>query len=72
MVSSGAQHKVLMKVVLIGDVNVGKTTLINSYTNATQTAKSGPSLGPDIKTKDIEEADGTQVKISLWDTAGQE
>lgn len=57
-----------MKIVLVGDYGVGKTSIINSYCNVKDVKKA--SVGPDIKSKDVIESDGTQIKISLWDTAG--
>ena len=43
--------KVLSKVILLGDMNVGKTTLLNNYTAVKAAAK--PTIGPDYKKKDI-------------------
>jgi GTPase SAR1 family protein len=43
--------KVLSKVILLGDMNVGKTTLLNNYTAVKVPAKA--SIGPDFKKKDI-------------------
>jgi GTPase SAR1 family protein len=43
--------KVLSKVILLGDMNVGKTTLLNNYTAVKVAAKA--TIGPDFKKKDI-------------------
>ncbi len=43
--------KVLSKVILLGDMNVGKTTLLNNYTATKVAAKA--SIGPDFKKKDV-------------------
>ena len=70
MVDSNPKKKFLAKVVLLGDVDVGKTTLINQFAsgNAGNTAA---TVGTDFKSKQIDVGD-TKVTLQLWDTAGQE
>ena len=46
----GPKKKFLAKVVLLGDVNVGKTTLINKFTDDNAGA-SKPTVGTDFKSK---------------------
>ena len=61
--------KVLSKVVLLGDMGVGKTTLLSAYTG--NAGKSGASMGPDFKKKDLK-IGNVDVNLQIWDTAGQE
>ena len=44
--------KFLSKVILIGDMNVGKTTLISSYTS-NNTGNKNATMGPDFRKKDL-------------------
>jgi len=60
----------LAKVVLLGDINVGKTTLINQFASG-DGGKTQATVGTDFKSKTIT-IDGTQVNLQIWDTAGQE
>ena len=64
------QKKMLWKVVLLGDMGVGKTTLLNSYVGG-GTGGNKPTMGPDFRNKRIDIAN-VQVSLQLWDTAGQE
>lgn len=47
MVQANPKKKALTKVVLLGDINVGKTTLINKFT--TGSASTGATVGTDFK-----------------------
>ena len=64
------QKKFLAKVVLLGDIGVGKTTLINMFATGSS-ATTQATVGTDFKTKMIN-IDGKQVTLQMWDTAGQE
>lgn len=67
MTSQGNQFKV----VLLGDVAVGKTSLLNRYVYSTFSEAYQASIGMDFLSKTV--AVGTQsVKLRVWDTAGQE
>lgn len=64
------QKKFLAKVVLLGDIGTGKTTLINKFASGNG-AQTQASAGTDFKTK-VVTIDGKQVTLQIWDTAGQE
>eukprot|EP00806_Schmidingerella_arcuata_P002455 Macronucleus_3218.p1 GENE.Macronucleus_3218~~Macronucleus_3218.p1 ORF type:complete len:220 (+),score=79.17 Macronucleus_3218:1-660(+) len=66
----GPQKKALTKVVLLGDINVGKTTLINRFTTGSAGSTS-VTVGTDFKSKQIT-VNNTKVTMQIWDTAGQE
>jgi small GTP-binding protein len=53
---------------LLGDINVGKTTLLNKYTE-NEDRKS--TIGVDFKKKDIK-VGNNDITLQIWDTAGQE
>ena len=63
------KKKAFVKVVLLGDINVGKTTLINKFTQTSESAKA--TVGTDFKQKLIS-IDNTNLTMQMWDTAGQE
>ena len=60
-----------IKIILIGDSNVGKTTLLYKYINNENTEDITPTVGLENKVKTIE-INGIKTKIQIWDTAGQE
>lgn len=59
------------KLVFLGDQNVGKTTLISQFVYRDADKNYEPTIGIDFLTKKIE-VDDKDVKLQLWDTAGQE
>ena len=64
-------NRIFLKLVLIGDAGVGKTSLINSYVRNTFCEKYKATIGADFLTKDII-IRNKKVVIQIWDTAGQE
>ncbi|GAA5798316.1 hypothetical protein HPULCUR_003718 [Helicostylum pulchrum] len=65
-------HKDILKVVLIGDGGVGKTSLRNQYIHKKFTNAYKATIGADFITKEVETDDGKKVMMQIWDTAGQE
>ena len=61
----------LFKVLLLGDSDVCKSSLILRYTEETFNSKLVNSIGVDFKMKK-KEIDGKIIKIQIWDTAGHE
>lgn len=57
-------------VILIGDVNVGKTCLLSRYLKNTLPKAITPTIGVEFATKNVTMKDGSTVKAQLWDTAG--
>ncbi|XP_052754459.1 ras-related protein Rab-18A-like [Galleria mellonella] len=62
---------VRFKILLIGDSAVGKTNIILAFTKGRYNPLQPVTVGVDYKIKDIE-VNGVKVKLSIWDTAGQE
>ena len=62
-----------LKVVLIGESGVGKTSIISRYINDTFDPECVTSLGASFISKNLilPEAQGT-LRFDIWDTAGQE
>ncbi len=64
----------VIKCVLLGDSGTGKTTLINVLTNGVFDNLYEPTIGIDFSSKNITLPDygNHQIKLQIWDTAGQE
>jgi len=60
-----------IKVTLIGESSVGKTSIINRYTRNAFTQELDSTLGANYSQKKIE-LHGKKIRMDLWDTAGQE
>lgn len=63
------------KVVLVGDSNVGKTSIIQRYTKDNFDQGIEPTIGAHFMTRiiDLGEHGGSgRMKLQIWDTAGQE
>ncbi|CAL1262544.1 unnamed protein product [Larinioides sclopetarius] len=66
-----ARKKALLKVIILGDSGVGKTSLMNQYVNKRFTNQYKATIGADFLTKEIV-VDDRIVTMQIWDTAGQE
>ena len=60
-----------IKLILIGDSNVGKSTLLLNYTENQFSEEISATIGLENKVKTIN-IRGLQTKLQIWDTAGQE
>lgn len=60
-----------VKVVLLGDSGVGKTSIVNRYTTGVVQLSVKPTVGAAFVTKEIN-VDGHDFELLIWDTAGQE
>ncbi|KYQ93681.1 Rab GTPase domain-containing protein [Tieghemostelium lacteum] len=66
-----SQDERLLKLLILGDRGVGKTSLLFKYVD-NQFKKNTPiTLSVDFKIKNIE-IDGKTYKVQIWDTSGQE
>lgn len=61
----------IFKITVVGDGEVGKTSLIRRYTSASFKMDYIKTLGAQFSTYN-EEIDGLKCKLSLWDIAGQD
>jgi len=69
--SSSHKKKVLLKVIILGDSGVGKTSLMNMYVHKRFSAQYKATIGADFLTKEVM-IDDKLVTLQIWDTAGQE
>lgn len=63
--------EVALKVVIVGNGGVGKSSMIQRYCKGTFTKDYKKTIGVDFLERQIE-VDGEDVRLMLWDTAGQE
>ena len=69
--SKNEPNELNIKLILIGDSNVGKTTLLYKYIDNENKEDITPTVGLENKVKTTE-IKGIKTKIQIWDTAGQE
>lgn len=65
------KYQYLFSVCLIGDANVGKTSLLTRYCDNVFKEKYSNTIGVDFRIVSLKLKD-VKVKLHLWDTAGQE
>jgi len=65
------RKKILLKVIILGDSNVGKTSLMNQFVHKRFSNQYKATIGADFLTKEIMIEDKL-VTLQIWDTAGQE
>lgn len=64
--------EVLFKVIIIGDPTVGKTSFVQKYVNNSFRGDYKMTIGVDFALKVIKWSDKCNIKLQLWDIAGQE
>lgn len=65
------KKKTLLKVIILGDSGVGKTSLMQQFVNGKFSHQYKATIGADFLTKELNIDDKT-VTMQIWDTAGQE
>lgn len=69
---AGGKRRVLLKIILLGDAAVGKTSCISRYVdNKFPTTGYKPTIGADFLSTHRTVGD-QEVGLQIWDTAGQE
>jgi len=71
MASLTHKKKALLKVIILGDSGVGKTSLMNQYVHKKFSNQYKATIGADFLTKEVV-IDDKLVTLQVWDTAGQE
>ena len=64
-------HKIY-KILLLGDDNIGKTSILIRYVYDKDPERPISTIGLDYKLKDVQLNDGKIYRIQIWDTAGQD
>lgn len=65
------EYDVLLKVLMIGDSDVGKSSILLRFTDDLYNDEQPVTIGVDFKIKMVEFG-GKKVNLTIWDTAGQE
>ena len=65
------EYDFIFKVLLLGNSDVGKSSLILRYVDQVWSDTFVPTIGVDFKVKTLE-IENKQIKMQIWDTAGQE
>lgn len=61
-----------IKILVVGESNVGKTSILQRYINDYFSSKYKATIGVDFLLKTIEWKAGTMLSLQFWDIAGQE
>jgi len=76
MANSSRSQKKVLKIILLGDSGVGKTSLMNRYSTEKFTGQYKATIGADFLSKEVVIPDQfgqhRVVTLQIWDTAGQE
>ena len=65
------ENTIYLKILILGDTNVGKTSLFLNYCDNDFPEGHLATIGVEYKIKSIEK-NGLSVQLQIWDTAGQE
>ena len=64
-------RKIFVKMVVIGESGVGKSSLIHCFQKGVFDNSFKPTIGADFANKELT-VNGQSVVLQIWDTAGQE
>ena len=70
-VRTSSNRKCFVKLVVIGDSGVGKSSLIHYFNKGFFSDNFKPTIGADFANKEIE-INNKNLVLQIWDTAGQE
>jgi small GTP-binding protein len=59
------------KLIILGEANVGKTSILDQWLNGTFNEDTAPTIGAGLSTVPLM-VDGTVMTFKIWDTAGTE
>lgn len=65
-------NKGFLKVIIIGDSGVGKTSILESFNYKKISKSAKPTIGAEFTKKKVILENGQEINMQLWDTAGQE
>jgi len=65
-------YESLFKILIVGDINTGKTAILDQFTNGHFDHTYISTIGIDFNVKIVALDKDTKVKLQVWDTCGQE
>jgi len=65
-------YESLFKILIVGDINTGKTAILDQFSNAHFDHTYISTIGIDFNVKIVALDKDTKVKLQVWDTCGQE
>ena len=71
-INQSLQAKFDLKVILVGDISVGKTSVLGRFIDNKFSTEYKCTVGSDTKVKNVKIDQNNFAKISIWDTAGEE
>lgn len=72
MTTAGSKQEHLYKVLVIGDLGTGKTSIIKRYVHQFFSPHYRATIGVDFALKVLQWDNNTTIRLQLWDIAGQE
>lgn len=63
------EDPIFVKIIVVGDSGVGKTSLLNRYCYSVFDSNVAPTIGSDFSTKNVI-VNETTLRLQLWDVAG--
>ena len=69
---TSSEYEITLKIILCGDMSVGKTSLFTRYVMNYFPSNSLPTIAVELKSKIIQLKNNKLIKALIWDTAGQE
>ena len=69
--NSGIKREVLYKILVIGELGTGKTSIIKRYVHQFFSSNYRATIGVDFALKVINWDNNTIIRLQLWDIAGQ-
>ena len=70
--ASAGGYRYIFKYIIVGESSVGKSCLLLQFLDNKFKDSHDLTIGVDFGSKIIRLDDGTNVKVQIWDTAGQE
>jgi len=66
------EDALFIKILVVGDSGVGKTSILNQYCHSKFEQNVAPTIGCDFSYKVLNDYQGRTIRLQLWDIAGQE
>lgn len=60
-----------LKIIVVGDSGVGKTSFLNRYIYGNFNKVPNPTIGCDFSMRVISNFEGKSLRLQLWDIAGK-